>query len=193
MPSPAHKTNETPTAQKTSFTPAPHPKDDYESNLFNLDHQKKGQAPENDKGTINIGRILIAEDSSFDFRYLVSCLKSTGLQSPITWVEDGEELLHFLEGTDTYDERTLEDISLIILDLKMPKLDGLSALKKIRGHSNKVINKMPVVVLTTSIFEDDLRQASELGLLDYIVKPETQKETALMIEDMTSILRKLEG
>lgn len=163
----------------------PHAKNDYESNAFNYATDAKTTEE------IKVGRILIAEDSSFDFRYLVSCLKSTGLASPITWVEDGGELLNFLEGKNNYEDRDLDDISLVILDLKMPKVDGLTALKNMRTHDNKTIAGIPVVVLTTSIFEDDLRQATELGITDYIVKPETQKETSIMIEDMKNILKRL--
>ncbi len=164
-----------------------HPKDDYEANIFQLDEADENVAP------IKLGRILIAEDSSFDFRYLVSCLKATGLTTPITWVEDGAELLSFMEGKNTYEDSDCaqEDISLIILDLKMPKVDGLSALKGLRQHPAPRIQQVPVIVLTTSIFEDDLRQASELGITDYIVKPETQKETSRMIDDMKVILKRL--
>ena len=170
-----------------------HPIDD--SLTIGATNQNANQQPENqalvqsDQDFSELGRILIAEDSTFDFRYLVSCLKNAGIKSSITWVEDGSELISFLEGKGSYEDRNLDDISLVLLDLKMPKMDGLAALEHIRNSPNKKIKNLPIVVLTTSTFEADLRQANELGITDYIIKPETKKETSLMIEDMQKIFR----
>ncbi|MBI5354072.1 MAG: response regulator [Chloroflexi bacterium] len=114
--------------------------------------------------------ILLIEDNSNDVELTLHALKKNKLSNPIQVVRDGEEALEFLFGEGNFKER---DVNLqprvILLDLKLPKIDGLEVLKRIKTDPRT--RMIPVVVLTSSREERDIIESYKLGVNSYIRKP----------------------
>jgi two-component system, response regulator len=108
--------------------------------------------------------LLLVEDNPSDEELTLHVLKKHNLTNRIKVVRDGAEALEFLFG-----EAAGEPPRLILLDLKLPKVNGLEVLGRIR--SNELTKRIPVVVLTSSREENDLYRSYELGVNSYIVKP----------------------
>lgn len=114
--------------------------------------------------------ILLVEDREEDAELAQIALTENNLANSIKWVKDGEEALDFLFGKGKYEGRdVIMRPKLVLLDLKMPRLDGIEVLKVIR--SNKITKSLPVVVLTTSQEESDVVRAYNLNVNSYIIKP----------------------
>jgi len=107
--------------------------------------------------------ILLVEDNPNDAELTIRALKKNNLANSLVHLEDGEEALDFL-----YDEQN-EMPKLILLDLKMPKIDGIDVLRKLKSDEQKRI--IPIVVLTSSKEERDIVESYKLGVNAYIVKP----------------------
>lgn len=114
--------------------------------------------------------ILLCEDNKRDADLTIRALKKKNIGNKIIWVKDGEEALDYLFGRNAYKERVVEDTPrVILLDLKMPKVDGMEVLKEVRSHpATKFI---PVVIMTSSNEEKDIVKSYQLGVNSYIVKP----------------------
>lgn len=113
--------------------------------------------------------ILLVEDTNADAILLQKAFEMLEISNPIHHVRDGEQALVHLETLYAADE--LDSLSmplLIILDIKLPKLNGLSVLKKVKQHEK--LKKIPVVVLTTSSQTEDINTAYELGANSYLLK-----------------------
>lgn len=114
--------------------------------------------------------ILLAEDSDYDAEMTILALEEHNISNKIHRVFDGEEALDFLFARNDYENRKMKSLPrLILLDLKMPKMDGLEALEQIR--KNERTQYIPVVMLTSSKEEQDVIKSYELGVNSYIVKP----------------------
>lgn len=114
--------------------------------------------------------ILLVEDRAEDAELAIMALGDHHLVNNITWVKDGQEALNFLFAEGDYSERNECHLpKLILLDLKMPKVDGIEVLRRIRNST--ITKELPVVVLTTSREEQDIVNAYKLGVNSYIVKP----------------------
>ena len=114
--------------------------------------------------------ILMVEDSDYDAEMALISLKESNISNKIHWVKDGEEALDFLFGRGEYSNRNISNTpKLVLLDLKMPKIDGLQVLKEMR--SNDSTKRIPVVMMTSSKEEQDIIRSYELGVNSYIVKP----------------------
>lgn len=114
--------------------------------------------------------ILLVEDRAEDAELAMIALKENNLANNIKWVKDGQDALDYLFGEGQYKDRDSEvGPKLILLDLKMPKIDGLQVLRVIRDH--ELTKRTPVVVLTTSKEESDIIEAYDLGVNSYIIKP----------------------
>ncbi|GAB4116368.1 MAG: response regulator [Candidatus Caldatribacteriota bacterium] len=114
--------------------------------------------------------ILLVEDNPDGAELIIRVLKKQGLINEIFQVEDGEEALEFIFGQGRYAQKSyVEQIKLILLDLKLPKLNGLEVLEKIK--TNPSTAKLPVVILTSSTEDPDINKAYELGVNSYVVKP----------------------
>lgn len=119
--------------------------------------------------------ILLVEDDPADAELTIRELKKNPLAAHISHVRDGEAALHFLfEGK--------EPINLILLDIKMPKIGGIDVLEKIK--SNERTRSIPVVMLTSSEEELDIRTCYKLGVNSFIVKP-------MQFQDFTNTIRNL--
>jgi len=118
----------------------------------------------------DIVEILMVEDDPDDAELALLALKAQNIVNNIVIVHDGVEALDFLFGKGKYEGRNLNhQPKLILLDLKMPKLDGLEVLKQLRTDDRTCA--IPVVMLTSSKQDPDIKQAYELGVNSYIVKP----------------------
>jgi CheY-like chemotaxis protein len=119
---------------------------------------------------LNEVEILLVEDNPNDAELALRSLKKHNLANKILWVKDGAEALEFLFHTGAYADRTSNNIpKLVLLDLKLPKIDGLEVLRRVKSDEKKRI--IPVVVLTSSQEEQDRVNSYKLGVNSYIVKP----------------------
>lgn len=117
----------------------------------------------------SLDRILYAEDSDNDIELTLSAFQECKLANPVDVVKDGVEALDYLFYRGKYSKRKKEIPSFILLDLKMPKLDGIEVLKEIRN--SKEYNNVPVIMLTSSKMESDVVKSYEVGANGYVVKP----------------------
>lgn len=114
--------------------------------------------------------ILLVEDNMDDAELTIHTLRKKNLANQLIHLSDGEQALDFLFGTGEFNGRDIQiKPRLILLDLKMPKIDGMQVLEKVK--SNAVTKEVPVVVLTSSKEDPDLKKCYELGANSYIVKP----------------------
>jgi two-component system response regulator len=114
--------------------------------------------------------ILLVEDNPNDVELTLHALKNNKLTNNIQVVRDGAEALEFLFGTGAYASRSINrPPKVILLDLKLPKVDGLEVLKRIKA--DKRTRPIPVVVLTSSREERDIVESYRLGVNSYIAKP----------------------
>ena len=112
--------------------------------------------------------VLIVEDTPEDLELTLEALSEHMPLSRIEVTRDGEEALHFLYGADGESPRaTLPRV--VLLDIKLPKVDGLEVLERIRQHPSTI--ELPVVLLTSSAHESDLHRGYQLHANSYIVKP----------------------
>lgn len=114
--------------------------------------------------------ILLVEDSPRDMELMLRALRKHGIANPIHVVEDGPEALDFVFCRKAYADRDiLRPPKVILLDLKLPKMNGLEVLKEIK--SNELTRTIPVVVVTSSREDPDVKAAYSLGANSYVVKP----------------------
>ncbi|HEV2468266.1 MAG TPA: response regulator [Candidatus Sulfotelmatobacter sp.] len=114
--------------------------------------------------------ILLVEDNSDDEVLTLRALKKNNIQNEVVVARDGVEALDYLFGTGTHAGRDLDRMpQLILLDLKLPKVDGLQVLQKLRA--DKRTQLLPVVILTSSKEQQDLVEGYRLGANSYVRKP----------------------
>jgi CheY-like chemotaxis protein len=114
--------------------------------------------------------ILLVEDSLDDANLVIRSLEKCNLANKLVHLADGAEALDFLFATGSYAGRDVNDKpKLILLDLKMPKVDGLEVLKALKNDERTA--SIPVVVMTSSLEDKDLEKSYELGANSYVVKP----------------------
>lgn len=119
---------------------------------------------------MNSKRILLVEDNPSDVKLTKRALEQNQITNGLIVAEDGAEALDYLFATGQYAGRDGRDLpAVVLLDLKLPKIDGLEVLKKIRA--NEFTRLIPVVVLTSSDQEEDMIASYKLGANSYIRKP----------------------
>ncbi len=116
-----------------------------------------------------LGRILLVEDDPRDVELTMTALQEYNLSNEVVVARDGEEALDFLYSRGQFAERNSERPAVVLLDLKLPKVNGLEVLQQVR--SDPRLKLLPVVVLTSSHEERDLVSSYELGVNAYVVKP----------------------
>lgn len=114
-------------------------------------------------------RILLVEDDPRDVELTLEALGENNLMNEVDVVGDGEKALDYLFKRGEFAARSGNNPAVILLDLKLPKIDGKEVLKEIRSHD--ALNMIPVVVLTSSREQRDLVEAYRLGVNAYVVKP----------------------
>lgn len=118
---------------------------------------------------IALKRILLVEDNPNDAELTLEALAEHNLANGVDWVHDGEEALDYLYCRGKYHGHDFNDLSVILLDLKLPRVDGLEVLRTIK--SDERLKILPVVVLTSSREERDMIDTYRLGVNAYVVKP----------------------
>jgi len=114
--------------------------------------------------------ILLIEDNPIDAELTMRSLKEANFVNKLYWVKDGQEGLEFLYRTDAYAARDDDDHpKLILLDLKIPKVNGIEVLQRIK--SDERLRSIPVVVMTSSNEQSDITESYQLGANGYVVKP----------------------
>jgi len=116
-----------------------------------------------------LGRILIVEDDPKDVELTLTALEEYYLANEVVVTRDGEEALDYLYCRGNFATRTSDNPAVLLLDLKLPKVDGLEVLQQIK--SDEKLKMIPVVVLTSSREERDMVASYKLGVNAYVVKP----------------------
>ena len=116
-----------------------------------------------------LGRILMVEDDPRDVELTLTALGEYNLTNEVVVTRDGKEALDYLYCRGNFTGRTSENPAVLLLDLKLPKVDGLEVLKQIK--SDEKLKMIPVVVLTSSREERDMVASYKLGVNAYVVKP----------------------
>jgi DNA-binding response OmpR family regulator len=120
--------------------------------------------------TVNkLGRILLVEDDPKDVELTLTALEEYNFANEVIVARDGEEALEYLYSRGKFMTRSNDNPSVMLLDLKLPKVDGLEVLKQIK--SEEKLRMIPVVVLTSSKEEKDMVASYRLGVNAYVVKP----------------------
>lgn len=117
----------------------------------------------------NLGRILMVEDDPKDVELTLTALEEYNLANEVVVVNDGEEALDFLHCRGKWATRPGDNPAVMLLDLKLPKVDGLEVLRQVK--SDQKLRLIPVVVLTSSREEKDMVASYQLGVSAYVVKP----------------------
>jgi two-component system, response regulator len=114
--------------------------------------------------------ILLVEDNASDAEMTIRALKKNNLANKLLHVKDGAEALDFIFAQGNYSERKVENgPKIIVLDLKMPKINGIEVLRKVKADERT--KKIPVIVLTSSREDPDIQTCYALGVNSYVVKP----------------------
>ncbi|TFV92558.1 response regulator [Oxalobacteraceae bacterium OM1] len=126
--------------------------------------------------------ILLVEDNPNDLELTLIALEKSHLANEVIVVRDGAEALEYLDANGAFIGRPAGNPAVILLDLKLPKVDGLEVLRYIR--SSATLKSVPVVMLTSSREEQDLLRSYELGVNAYVVKPVDFQEFVRAISDL---------
>ena len=116
-----------------------------------------------------LGRILLVEDDPRDVELTLTALDDYKLANEVVVARDGQQALDYLRCQGEYKTRVNENPAVLLLDLKLPKVDGLEVLKEIR--TDERLKLIPVVILTSSQEEKDMIRSYTLGVNAYVVKP----------------------
>jgi CheY-like chemotaxis protein len=127
-------------------------------------------------------QILIAEDNEGHFSLIKKNLRRTGIQNKIVHFVNGQETLDFLFHESRRKEKEIERRYVLLLDIRMPKVDGLEVLKKIKSTPD--LKRLPIIMMTTSTTPSDIDRCYELGCNIYIIKP-------IEYENFSDALRKV--
>lgn len=127
--------------------------------------------------------ILLVEDNVHDAELTIRSLKKVNLANNLVHVQDGEEALDFIFGKGRFAGRnTQQRPKVVLLDIKMPKVDGIEVLRQIKA--NELTKSIPVVVMTSSREEQDIITSYELGVNSYVVKPVNFETFAKAVSDL---------
>ena len=114
--------------------------------------------------------VVLVEDNPNDAELAIRALKGYNLANKLMWLKDGVEALDFIFAQGRYADRSVEEVpKVVLLDLKLPMVDGLEVLEKIKSDTRT--KSIPVVVLTSSSEERDIIVSYNLGVNSYVIKP----------------------
>lgn len=127
--------------------------------------------------------ILLVEDNASDAELTIRALRKNNLANKLVWVKDGAEALDFIFAAGAYAGRELKNgPRVILLDLRLPKIDGLEVLRRIKGSD--LSKTIPVVALTSSKEDLDVKECYKLGVNSYIGKPVEFNEFAEVVREL---------
>jgi len=127
--------------------------------------------------------ILLVEDNPSDVELTRRALQKNNISNELVVAEDGQEALDYLFGGEPLTGPKMNDLpALVLLDLKLPKMDGLQVLRRIRADERT--SRLAVVILTTSSEEDDIAQSYDMGANSYIRKPVDFKQFAEVVRHL---------
>lgn len=127
--------------------------------------------------------ILLVEDNLDDAKLAIRALRKQNLANKLIHLKDGAEAIDFLFASGIFEGRNVQDApKVVLLDLKMPKMNGLEVLEKIK--SDQRTKFIPVVILTSSSEDPDIKKSYELGVNSYIVKPVEFDNFAKTVSDL---------
>ena len=126
--------------------------------------------------------ILLVEDNLNDIELILSSLKNFNLANSIVVAHDGVEALEYLRFHGKYKNREKDYPAVILLDIKMPRMDGIEVLREVRN--DPALKLLPVVILTSSKEEQDLLISYELGVNAYVVKPVDFKQFSEAVKNL---------
>ena len=118
---------------------------------------------------VKLKTILLVDDNTKDIELTLEAMAENNLTNQVVVVKDGVEALEYLRQEGKYKLRKTGSPCVILLDIKMPRMDGIEVLRNIR--SDAALKRIPVVILTSSREEKDLNDTYELGVNAYVVKP----------------------
>lgn len=131
---------------------------------------------------VRLKKILLVEDDPNDAELTLRALGENNFANDVKWVHDGEEALDYIFCRGEYEGQECDDLALILLDLKMPKVDGLEVLAAVKSHEQ--LKMTPVVVLTSSREDRDMVESYRLGVNAYVVKPVDFKEFMKAVREL---------
>lgn len=131
---------------------------------------------------IELKKILLVEDNPNDIELTLEALAEHNLANRVVVLNDGVQAMEYLHYQGTYSNREHETPAVILLDIKMPRMDGIEVLQAIKGHPE--LKKIPVVMLTSSREEPDLKKCYELGVNAYVVKPVNFKDFFVAVKQL---------
>jgi CheY-like chemotaxis protein len=131
---------------------------------------------------IDLKKILLVEDDPHDIELTLLALGKNNLANEVAVARDGEEALNYLLNRKNIESRGASNPSVILLDLKLPKINGLDLLRQIRA--NEKLAMIPVVVLTSSGEEPDMQEAYNLRVNAYVVKPVNFNEFITAVKEI---------
>lgn len=126
--------------------------------------------------------ILLVEDNPKDLELALLALEKSNLANEVITVRDGKEAIDYLFRQGAYADRLQGNPAVVLLDLKLPKLDGIQVLERLK--SEPTLQRVPVVMLTASREEKDLVKSYQLGVNAYVVKPVSFKEFIEAIQEL---------
>jgi CheY-like chemotaxis protein len=127
--------------------------------------------------------ILLAEDDKNDVFLMKRAFNKAAIDNPLFLVSDGQEVVDYLEGTGKFSDRDKFPMpGLLLLDLKMPLMDGFDVLAWLRTHAQ--FDTLPVVVLTASRLPEDITKSLNLGVYDYRIKPAAFDDLVRLLDDV---------
>jgi CheY-like chemotaxis protein len=135
------------------------------------------------KETMNQSAILLAEDDENDIFLMGRAFDRAGISNPLFIARNGQEAIDYLSGSGDFREREKFPLpGLMLLDLKMPWMDGFDVLRWLRSQAQ--FGSLPVVVLTSSKLQEDVDRSRDLGVYDYRVKPHSFEDLVRMLDDV---------
>ncbi len=143
---------------------------------------------------IELKRILLVEDNPNDIELTLEALTEHNLANRVIVLNDGVQAMEYLHYEGIYKNREKENPAVILLDIKMPRMDGIEVLQAIK--SNPELKRIPVVMLTSSREEPDLMKCYELGVNAYVVKPVNFKDFFAAVKQLGifwAVLNELPG
>ena len=130
----------------------------------------------------DLRRVLLAEDSARDVELTLAALEQNHLANEVVVTRDGVEAWDYLNRRGAFADRPPGNPAVVLLDLKMPKMDGLEVLRQMRA--SPALRSIPVVMLTSSNEERDVVQSYELGVNAYVVKPVAFEEFMTAVRNL---------